>query len=55
MLKIIKNFFNDNEKIVGLCALSKRGLLSGKEERCFYGEFNKNRFVPRIDKNILLI
>jgi len=55
MLKFIKNFFDDNEKIIGLCAFKKKGYGLNKAEDYFYKDFNKNRFVPRMDKNILLV
>ena len=55
MLKIIKNFFNDNEKIIGLCAFNKKKAFSIKTDFFYYKEFNKNSFTPRTDNNILLI
>jgi len=55
MLKFIKNFFDDNEKIIGLCAFKKKGHQVSRAEDYFYKDFNKNKFVPTIDKNILLV
>jgi len=55
MLKLIKNFFDDSEKIIGLCAFNKRTDYSNKTDFFFYKDFNKNKFVPRVDNNILLI
>lgn len=55
MLKIIKKFFDDNDKIVGLCAFNKKRAYADKADFFLYYEVNKKGFVPRIDNNILLI
>ena len=55
MLAIIKSFFDDNEKIIGLCAFQKKNVFACKTDFFYYKKFNKNSFVPKIDDNILLI
>ena len=55
MLKIIKNFFNDNEKIIGLCAFQKKKAFNYNTDFFYYKDFTPKGFVPKVDNNILLI
>jgi len=57
MMDFLKKFFEDDKTVIGLCAFNKKGrsLNLNKAEIYFYKDFNKNRFVPRMDKNILLV
>jgi len=55
MLKFIKNFFDDNSKIIGLCAFDRKAKSYGRQRDYFHNVFNRNSFVPRADNNILLI
>lgn len=55
-MQFLKNFFNDENTIVGLCAFERRKTSRTKFSESFFHDFQmREKFIPKIENNILLI